>query len=343
MLAGGIGSRFWPMSTPDRPKQLLPLASERALIVDTLDRARTLAPLERVRILTGNHLAAPFREAISDLGDRQFLIEPAARGTGPVLAWAAFEALREDPEAVLVSLHADHRIEPIESFADLLLAAAALASRERLLLTIGVPPTRPETGYGYLQPGDTVAEHQGHAARRVEAFHEKPGVETARDYIEAGYLWNSGIFVWRADVLLEEVRAHAPEISGALQRLEAGDVEGYFDAVEPVPVDVAVLERSSRVATLPCTFEWDDVGSWASLTRTREADPAGNVTLGDATVVEGRRNVVVGDAGPVVVWGADDLVVVRTRGVTFVTPRERAPDLKSLLSRLPEALRTPEV
>ncbi len=331
------------MSTPERPKQLLPLAGEKPLIRDTVDRARALVEGDHLRILTGEHLKGPFMSVVPELDADNFLIEPAARGTAPVLAWAAHEALRSDPEAVLVSLHADHLIEPLDAFVDLISAAAHIALKERLLVTIGVEPDRPETGYGHLQPGDAVGSYGGHTARRVVAFHEKPDAETAVQYSADGYLWNTGIFVWRADTFLEEVRAHAPEVSDALHHLDAGDVQAFFDAVTPVPVDVAVLERSARVAALPCSFRWDDVGSWASLARTRPADENGNVTLGETMVVEGSGNVVIGEGGPVVLFGVNDMVTVRTRGVTFVTPLARAHELKTLLDQLPPELKAPKV
>ena len=331
------------MSVPARPKQLLPLASPRPLIRDTVDRARALVPMEHLRVLAGEHLVSPFREAAPELQLDHFMVEPAARGTAPVLAWAAHEALRHDPDAVLVSLHSDHLIEPLDAFSDLLRASARIAAEERVLLTIGASPDRPETGYGYLQPGEDIATVAGHPARRVVAFHEKPDGETAGRYLRDGYLWNTGIFIWRADVFLEEVRTHAPEVADALPHLDRGEVDAFFDAVTPVSVDVAVLERSSKVAAMTCTFRWDDVGSWASLARTRDADPDGTVTVGDARVLEGRGNVLVGEGGPVVAFGVDDLVVVRTAGMTFVTTRNRAPDLKTLLATLPDELRAPEV
>jgi mannose-1-phosphate guanylyltransferase len=338
VLAGGIGSRFWPASTPERPKPLLAIGSRAPLLAETLTRARSLAPDGRIRILAGEHLVDPFTGAISDLTREHFWIEPAARGTGPVLAWAAWRARREDPDAVLVSLHADHLIEPVDAFSSLILGAAGLASREELLLTVGAIPDRPETGYGYLQPGAVVGD-AGAPARRVSAFHEKPDRDTAEDYLRRGYLWNTGIFVWRASVFLDEVRRLAPEIAPALPLLEAGDEEGFFREVTPISVDVAVLERSSRVACLASTFHWDDVGTWAALGRTGEGDGAGNVVTGPGVVVEGEENLVWTDGGPVVLWGVSDLVTVHANGVTVVFPRERAPDLKRLLVALPEELK----
>ncbi len=342
ILAGGIGSRFWPASTPSRPKQLLPLASARPLIVDTVERARGLVPDRRVRILTGRHLVGPFRSVLPELDEGSFLVEPTARGTAPVLAWAAHALLRDDPDAVLISLHADHLVRPEPAFLALLREAATLASAHRLLVTVGAVPDRPETGYGYIQPGEAVEPGKGSAVR-VAAFHEKPDVETAGRYVAEGYLWNTGIFIWRADTFLDEVRQHAPEVATHLSLLDRNDVDGFFEACPSVTVDVAVLERSRRVASIPCTFTWDDVGNWEALARTRNADACGNVSLGRAVCVDARDNVTYADDGAVVLFDVDDLVVVRTAGVTLVTRRERAPDLKVLLEQLPDdLLRAPD-
>jgi len=333
ILAGGVGSRFWPVSTQERPKQLLPLASERPLIVDTVDRARALVPDERLRILAGAHLAAPFQSVLPDLPHSAYWMEPRARGTGPVLAWAAWRIAREDPEAVMVSLHADHRIEPVEAFVDTVASAAEVARRDDLLVCIGARPDRVATGYGHIEPGDPLSPAGRAAAHRVRAFHEKPDAATARRYVDAGHLWNTGIFVWKAATLVEEVRRHAPEIADHLPLLEESP-EAFFDAVPVSVIDRAVMERSDRVGVVAATFAWDDVGSWEALARTRAADAAGNVFVGPGSAVDAERNLVFSEGGEVVLFGASDLVVVRTATKTLVMPRTRAADLKDLLARL---------
>ncbi len=345
ILAGGIGSRFWPASTASRPKQLLSLSGPRSLIEETVERARTLAPPERIRILTGYHLVEPIRRALPEALGRSFLVEPHARGTAPVLAWAAWLVAREDPDAIILSLHSDHLIRPPEEFTRTLRAAAQLATDQDMLVAVAVPPSRPETGYGYIRPGEPLPVSEGERGLdgfRVEAFVEKPDATTARLYLEKGCLWNSGIFAWTAHRFLEEVRTHAPEVGEHLSLLEEDDAEGFFQAVSPISVDEAVLERSGRVASVRATFEWDDVGSWEALTRTRSADSEGNVTVGSVQAVESSGNIVYAEGGPVVLFGAENLVVVRTRGATFVTPRERTGDLKELFRHLSEELRDPE-
>ncbi len=333
ILAGGAGRRFWPLSTRDRPKQLLPLASGRPLIVETLERLRGLIPPERTRVLAGEHLVAPIRK-LTGLPASAFLVEPRTRGTGPVLARAAWELARTDPGAVMVSLHADHVIHPASAFRDAVRAAAGIAEREGLLMTIAVPPDRPETGYGYLRPGSPLDAPAGHRACRVRAFVEKPDAATAARYVEEGYRWNSGIFVWRAGAFLAEVEALAPGIASALRLLARGDVQGFFDQVEPMSVDKGVLERSGRVGSLDATFDWDDVGTWEAFARHMRVDESGNVRQGEAHVADSRGNIAVAESGRVVLLGVEDLLVVRTENDTLVMPRSRAPELKKYLRKM---------
>ncbi|MGK7313226.1 MAG: mannose-1-phosphate guanylyltransferase [Candidatus Longimicrobiales bacterium M2_2A_002] len=360
VLAGGVGSRFWPVSTPDRPKQILPLASDRPLISDTVERIAPLVPLDRVRILTGRAMVGPMERAVAGLTDEQFLIEPQARGTAPVLVWAAHTLAQRDPDAIMVSLHADHVIRPEPAFRDLIADAARAADAHDRLLTVGIRPTRPDTGYGYIRRGaalpgadgasgdpngtgagtaDTDTDRAG--AYAVDAFVEKPDTDTAQRYLDSGdYLWNSGIFVWRVARLLAEVRAVTPELAPLLPLLDAGDVEGYFDAAPKLSIDRGVLERSDRIGVMDATFEWDDVGTWDAVARTRAGDDAGNVVEGDAELVDARGCVVWNETDePVIVFGTQEMVVVRRDGVTMVLPRSRAADLKELLDALPDRVR----
>lgn len=342
ILAGGSGTRFWPLSTPNRPKQLLPLAGDKPLIKDTLDRARGIVPDARIRILTGSHLLEPFQRALEDIGPEHFLVEPQAKGTAPVLTWAAWTLYQEDPEAVLASLHADHAIQPWEAFQDLIRRGGQLARETRRLFTVAVPPTRPETGYGYICPGEELATPEGLEAFSVRSFVEKPDREAAEKYLEAGYLWNSGIFLWRADLFLEEVRAVAPELATHLPLLEAGDVEGFFREAPNISVDEAILERSGRVASIRATFLWDDVGAWEALCRTCPRDENGNVAVGSVHLEDARDNIVMAEEGEVVLFGVEGLVVVRSGDIVLVAERDKTPELKTLLNSLPSRLKNPD-
>jgi mannose-1-phosphate guanylyltransferase len=338
VLAGGVGSRFWPVSTPTRPKQLLPLASEEPLIADTIARVLTLVPHDHIRILTGEHLAKPILSALHDqLTQAEVMVEPRARGTGPVLAWAAAEIARRDPDAVMASLHSDHVIEPDSALRDELVAAAECARAHQRLVTIGITPTRPETGYGYIKPGARLDARFD--AYEVQQFVEKPDRENATQYVQRGYVWNSGIFVWPVKLFLEEIRKYSKEIAPHLQLALDGDAAGFFDAVETVSVDEAVLERSEKVAVMPANFHWDDVGAWDAVGRTRTQDANGNVTVGAVALVDSNNSIAWSEAGSLVLFGVDDLVVVRTNDITFVARRDRTPDLKRLLEQIPPEMR----
>ena len=342
ILAGGIGSRFWPASTPSRPKQLLKLGSDNPLIQDTIDRSLPLVPQERLRILTGAHLAQSILGALPDLGEGNLLLEPRAAGTAPVLAWAAAEIERRDPDAVMISLHADHVISPAQTFRDTLALTAELAVHHRRLFTLGAVPDRPETGYGYIRVGEPLASAEGLASvgAEVAEFVEKPDLETARRYLEGGYLWNTGLFVWRVADLLDQLERHTPELAELIPILREGGTEEFFRRVPNLSIDEGLLERSDRVAVVPADFAWDDIGAWDSVFRTHPLDDAGNALIGEAYAVDSRGTTLYADDGPIVAFGVDDLVVVRTAGVTFVARRDRAPDLKTLLAQLPDRLRT---
>lgn len=333
VLAGGSGTRFWPASTRHRPKQLLPLGSDRPLVVDAVERARATAGRDRLRIVAGRELLPALRRLFARLEDRHFLAEPRSRGTGPALAWAAHHLLSGDQEAVMLSMHADHVIEPPLEFRRTIRRAVAAAARGGRLYCIGIRPDRPETGYGYVRLGREPAP----GIFEAREFVEKPDLETATRYLDSGdYLWNTGIFAWRAADFLEAVRRHAPEIAGALPALEAGDVDGFFESVEPVSVDVAVMERAPSVGVVEATFRWDDVGTWTALARTRPADAAGNTVVGRAALVDARNNIVWSEAGRVTLFGVEGLVVVRSGRETLVVPRERVSELKAMLRRLEE-------
>ena len=339
ILAGGVGSRFWPLSTPRRPKQLLPLITERPLLADTVARLSELVPPERTLVVTNASLAAAVRTMLPELPAENVMAEPRAAGTAPALAWAAATVARRGTlDDVMLCVHADWAIGDDAEFRATLARAAVVAEREQSLVTVGIVPTRPDPGFGYIEPGPPVSSGDD-GARHVARFAEKPSREIAARMVADGFLWNSGIFVWRATDFLAEVRAHSPEVAPWLALVEAGDVAGFFASVTPVSVDEGVLERSARVLVIPGDFGWDDVGTWAALHRVRARDVAGNATFGDVHSLHAANNVVHADAGSVVLYGVNDLVVVTREGLTLVTTKDRAAELKLLLDALPQAVR----
>jgi mannose-1-phosphate guanylyltransferase len=235
----------------------------------------------------------------------------------------------------MICVHADWAIADADAFRAALAAAATVAESSGSLVTVGVVPTRADPGFGYIR----AAEEARGGARRVAKFIEKPDRATAEALVKEGCLWNSGIFVWSAGDFLTEVRLHCPEVTQALVHSDADEIADFFAACTPISVDHGVLERSRRVLVLPGDFGWDDVGTWAALHRVRERDAAGNAVAGDVIVLDARANVIHADGHTVVAYGVDDLVIVAREGVTLVTTRERAADLKRLLDALPPAIR----
>jgi mannose-1-phosphate guanylyltransferase len=334
ILAGGSGTRFWPLSTPDNPKQLLPLTGPRSTAEEAVARLDGLVPRERVLVVTGAALAARLGERLG-LERGNLLVEPRAASTGPALVWATWEALRRDPDAEVLSLHADWSVGDSAAFryaADEALRTARTFDR---LVTVGMVPSRPETGYGYIVPGAALDA----VARNVARFSEKPDAATALDLMAAGALWNSGLFAWTGATLLREIGLRTPEIAPHLDFLRRDDVAGFFRAVTPVSIDVGLLERSKAVAVVTGAFAWDDVGTWDALTRVRPKDTAGNVIVGPAVAHESADCLVWAEDDVVVLHGVKDLIVVQANGRVLVMPRERASDLKRLLDALPSDVR----
>ncbi len=334
ILAGGVGSRFWPVSTPQRPKQLLPLVDDDPLLVNALDRLAPLVPIERTLILT-NAALAPAIVAACAVPAENVLLEPIPAGTAAALTWAALVIERRAGAAApMICVHADWAIGDAAGFRAALERAADVAARYERLVTVGIVPVRPDVGYGYIKLGPAIEP----GVFAVDRFVEKPDRVRAEQMVAEGCLWNSGIFAWRAGDFLREVRVHSPEVAPALAHPD--DAGAFFAAItKPVAVDVAVLERSDRILALPGAFAWDDVGTWAALRRVRACDPAGNAVHGAVHLQDSAGNVVHAEGSAVVLYGVRDLVVVTRDGLTLVTTIDRAADLKSLLDRLPAAVR----
>jgi mannose-1-phosphate guanylyltransferase len=334
ILAGGSGSRFWPLSTPSNPKQLIPLAGDQSTAEQTVARLEGLIPRERMLLVTGASLA-PRLTSLLGIPERNILVEPRAASTGPALVWASWEAGRRDPKAEVLSLHADWAVRDAEAFRRAADLALSTATTHDVLVTVGIVPSRPETGYGYIVPGPSLDDQ----ARHVAHFSEKPDAAMALTLLAEGALWNSGLFAWTSRKLLEEIRAHTPEIAPALVQLERGSVEGFFRDVTPTSIDVGLLERSAAVAVVPGIFPWDDIGTWDALPRVRRKDAQGNIIVGPVYLSDSHDCICWSDGEPIVVSGAQEMVIVRAHGRTLVMHRSKAPDLKKILDRLPEQVR----
>jgi len=342
VLAGGIGSRFWPLSTPERPKPLLKLIGERPLIAETVARLAPLIPPERVLVLTSRDIAPAIHAAIPEIPETNMLVEPRPLGTAAALAWGAQEiARRAGPETIFCCIHADLAVAFPEFFRHAVIRAARVAARDKVLTAVGVRATRPETAFGYMRPGQPL--HGGMADDgapcRVKTFIEKPGPILAEMLVSDGAFWNSGIFVWRAQDVLAALSEHASELAHGLQALGERDFVRFAGMIQSVSIERGLLERTSNLVVVPGDFGWDDVGTWASLRRARELDDDGNGAHGEVHFVECTGNVVHAEGVPVVLYGVSSMLVVTLPGLTFVTTLDRATELRPLLDALPDEIR----
>jgi len=301
------------------------------MLIDALERLAPVAPADRTLVLTNASLVDAIRRVAPDLPAANVIAEPRPAGTAAALGWAAkLIADRAGHDAVIVSIHADWAIGDVDGFRAALTAAADAAEQEHALVTVGVVPSRPDTGLGYIEPGEVVRGD----LRRVARFIEKPDLAKAIALVNAGCLWNSGIFAWRAGDILDEIAAHCPEIAPALAA-HPNDANAFFAEATPIAIDVGVLERSSRVLVVPGDFGWSDVGTWAALRAVRQRDEDGNAPAGRVLLRDATENVVHAVGTTVVCYGVDGLVVVALDGMTLVTTVERAADLKTLIDALP--------
>ncbi len=330
ILAGGSGTRFWPLSTPERPKQLLPLNGDRPLLAQAVARLQGLVPPERILILTSAALVQPVAATVPEVPAANIFLEPRAASTAPALAWAAHWIAKHDPGGLMLSLHADWAIGDDRAFRAAASHALGVATEQDVLVTVGVKPTRNETAYGYIVPGKPAG-----SARKVKRFIEKPSPARAALLRRRGALWNSGLFAWSAARFLGEAGAYAEELAPGWSALTNGDAPRFFAAVTPVAVDVAVLERTPRLAVVTATFSWDDIGSWDALLRIRRRDARGNVTVGNVTLDDDVKNSVIwAEDEEIAVGGIEDMVIVRANGHTLVMPTGRPDKLKALVQKL---------
>jgi mannose-1-phosphate guanylyltransferase len=341
VLAGGIGSRFWPLSTPDRPKQLLNLIGERPLIAEIIARLAPLIPPERVLVVTSRDIAPAISAAIPEIPEGNMLVEPRPLGTAAALAWGASEVSRRaGPETIFCCVHADLAVAFPEFFRHALIRSAQVAAREKALVAVGVRATRPETGFGYIRPGKPLhGSTDGTSPSRVKSFIEKPGPVLAEMLVADGAYWNAGIFVWRAQDVLAGLSEFTAELAHGMQALRDRDFIRFAGMIQSVSIERGLLERTNNLVVVPADFGWDDVGTWASLRRARELDDDGNGAHGQVHFVECTGNVVHAEGVPVVLYGLSGMLVVTLEGLTFVTTLDRATELRPLLDALPDEIR----
>ncbi len=342
ILAGGRGERFWPLSRYEHPKQLLKLTSSKTMIEETIDRLEGFIPGERIMVVTGDHLKDKILQAAGSLTEDNLLLEPEGKNTCLAIGLAAMHIMARDPDGIMVILSSDHMIKPRERLVSLLKAGAEVAGEDNHLITIGVVPTRAETAYGYVELDEQYTQKDGVNFFYVKKFKEKPNPTAAQEYyLDRRHLWNSGMFIWKAEVILNAIQAHVPEIYKCLEEYKesiGSDREKtarnklYCDCSN-ISIDFAVLEKASNVLTMKGDIKWDDVGSWLAIERIHERDRNNNASIGDIILEDSYENIVVNDAhGVIVGLGVSDLVIVRTGEIVMVAHKTRVGEIKNLLN-----------
>ncbi len=335
VLAGGSGTRFWPSSRRQRPKQLLALEGERSLLQATVDRLQPLVPPGQVWISTTEALAEAVAEQLPEVPRSHILTEPAARNTAPAIGWSLLAMPEAVRDGAVIVLPSDHRIGDAEAFRAALALAAGVVERAPRILTLGVVPARPETGFGYLEMGESLPEAPG--LRRVRRFTEKPDRETAARFVAGGeHLWNAGIFVFRGAVLLAGLERHAPELSRGLAELARSPAKAgeLYPRLQSISIDYAVMEKFEAMAALPLDCGWSDLGSWDALADLLPADADGNAARGEAIVVDGSGNLTYAEQGTIAILGLSDLIVVRSGDAVLVARRDNAQEVRRIVDRL---------
>ncbi|MEX0822543.1 MAG: mannose-1-phosphate guanylyltransferase [Rhodothermales bacterium] len=347
IMAGGIGSRFWPQSRKDNPKQFLRVFGEHTMIQNTVARLQGVVPAERILIVTHERYVEQTREQLPAIPEENILAEPIARNTAPCIAFAAVKLLARDPDATMVVLPADHVIRNVKRFHAVLRAAIDKAKQKDTLVTIGINPTHPETGYGYIQyDGSSRDEEEDDSTPRafpVKTFAEKPDIATAERFVDSGdFLWNSGMFVWRADTILDQMRRHLAQAYEAFEPLpdavgtdrEREAVKEAYSRSPHISIDYGVMERADKVFVVPGTFGWNDVGDWRSVYDLKEQDKHGNALDGNVIVHDSSRCLVEADDRLVVLVGMHDVVVVDTEDALLVCSRESTQQVKNVVDYL---------
>jgi len=338
IMAGGVGKRFWPQSRRATPKQLLPIAGDESMLRMTIDRLKAFTPADHVLIITNSDQESSIREECPELPAENILIEPEGKNTAPAIGLAAIIIQNRDPEAIMGVFPADHYIQDVSSFSDYMQQGIKVANEMRGLVTFGVVPNRPATGYGYIQFHERTNPDEPIFA--VKAFAEKPDLSTAELFLRSGdFLWNSGMFVWRVDTILQSFHDFLPEIWDSLENIKRAIGEPTWDSVltvewatlRSISIDYGIMEKAGNVYVVKVDFAWNDVGSWDAVHEMREKDAHKNVTRGEVIFQESENNLVYAEGKTVAIMGVDDLVVIDTKDALLIIPRGQTERVKELV------------
>lgn len=339
IMAGGSGTRFWPHSRKNRPKQLLSIAGQKTMIQATVERITPIIPYERIMVVAGAPHVDELKRQLPELSNDQILAEPLGRNTAACIALAAYKLRNKDLEAVMVVLPADHLIGNEKEFLGALKVAVDVVTQEEHLLTFGIVPNRPETGYGYIKIGAPQVENDGRTLYKVSQFVEKPDLATAESYLASGeYMWNSGMFVWRAANIITALDKHLPKLSNAIREIsgslgtaeESRAIKQAYDRIEAISIDHGVMEKADNVLCLPIDVDWNDVGSWASLETVWDCDGGGNAIKGQVVSLQSRDCIVSSPHKLATLIGAENLIVVDTSDALMICRKDLAQDVRKL-------------
>ncbi|MEG0128458.1 mannose-1-phosphate guanylyltransferase [Clostridium sp.] len=339
IMSGGLGSRFWPKSRKHLPKQFLKTVGDKTMIECTIDRILNVIDKEKIRIVT-NQDYVPIIKELLDIDDEHIYKEPCNKETASCIGLAAIKLLKKDFEAVMVVLPSDHVILGQKEFEDTLKRGIAMARDGDYLVTMGINPNRPEAGYGYIEKGNSIND----GTYKIKRFVEKPNIEVAKSFIEKGsYLWNSGMFIWRADRLLREIKKYLPDHYKSLMRMyeyigtdrENEVIEEEYKKIDGISIDFGIMQRTHRGAVLETSFEWDDIGSFTSMERFLDRDGDENViSAKDVSLLDVKNTTILGDKRLVAGIGLDNILIVDTEDVLLVCNKERCQDIKALVKNI---------
>ena len=373
IMAGGRGERLWPLSTPEKPKQFLKLGSEKTMLQETVARirphrnnipqGRPLIPEKNIYVVTPQEFTGLVREQLS-LPEENVIAEPSGRNTAPCVGLAAIMLEAKDPRGVMVVLPADHVIKQQEDFLKILRQAVELTETEDHLITLGIVPDQPATGYGYIRQGKLFAVHDGVEIYHVEEFTEKPDRETAKRFLkEGGYYWNSGMFIWRIDVILAEIQRHMPKLYTGLQEIKchlpacaspvcltgtgrhadrgepdaAAVIQAVYEEQEPISIDYGVLERSSQVLVIPADIGWSDVGDWAALDAVVKQDEQDNIVCAQHVGIDTKNSIIYNSSGKdklIATIGLENIVIIETEEALLVMDKARVQEVREIIPKL---------
>lgn len=337
VMAGGKGERFWPLSTDDKPKQFLNLLGEDTMIQMTVKRLEGLIPIDRIFVVTAERYVSLVKEQLPNLPEENIIVEPVGRNTAPCIALSAFYINKKVENATIVVLPSDHLIKDEGKFREVLNCGYEFVNKNQdAIVTLGMKPDRPETGYGYIKRTHVVDIINNNTVNKVECFVEKPNKETAEKYLKEGtYLWNGGMFIWKASTILKCTNQYLPETFEVLAEIAASEedfekvLKQKYEEVENISVDYGIMEKSNDIYVIPCDFGWDDVGSWTSLERYRQKDEMGNVANQSCVARDSKGNIIMSNK-KIILNGVEDIIVVETDDYIMISSKEKAQKIKEI-------------